>query len=136
MGLATVPPAASSVEDAYLPNLTTTPQEVTDPAGGHLATSGIRTLQVDNAANSVPIWLKFYDTDTTPDHSSDTPRHVLRVPAGASGDILCCPLAGGTEDDGLLDFATGIFLCAATAAGTSGSDPPAAVNAVVGVEYS
>ena len=72
-------------------------------------------VQIDNSANSVPNFVKLYDTAGAVVVGTTVPDHLIRVPANVSRTILC--------PEGLA-FANGIAVATVTAGGTAGTTSP------------
>ena len=79
-------------------------------------------FELDNTANTVVTYFKFFQTATTPTLASDTPRVIIPVPASTKSFV--------TLPSGLYQ-ATGMFVIAtSTLANATGGAPTAPTTAV------
>jgi hypothetical protein len=118
-------PTESTVKRYKVASATNTPVQI-----GSAASKKIRSVRVASNQNSSAAWLKFYNTAAAPTPGSDKPAMVVRVPAGATGEVACVPYGDGTDPV----FSNGLWVGAANAAGLTADDPSSTISLVLEAE--
>ena len=79
-------------------------------------------VEVDNTGNTVPVYVKLYDTTGGVTHATTDPNWVLKCPAGVARAFTC---ANGNQ------FGTGLKALCATEAGTGSTATVNPTNDVI-----